>query len=151
MHPGVHPGGTTGRELGMNFFCSKTIFLDVLDHGESEYAEKKISKNLQNQRGDPSQMRRVPPLVFGQKKFFQFFFTEIFFFMVGTSGIDPLVIPENFSPLAQTVWKVIKIPPNHAKLAFRPPGNTRPPNNHKFQSLSFLPVRHYPIRHANTN
>ena len=49
--PGCTPGGTTGRELGMNFFCSKTIFLDVLDHGESEYAEKKFRKIYKTKGG----------------------------------------------------------------------------------------------------
>ena len=54
--------------------------------------------------GFGGKIRRVPPLVFDQKIFFQLFFEKKIFFLGDTSGIDPLVYPENFSPLAQTVW-----------------------------------------------
>ena len=148
MHPGVHPGGYHGSGTRNEPFLLKNHFSRRFGPWGVRICRKKISKNLQNQRGDPSQIRRVPPLVFDQKKFFQFFFTEIFFFMVGTSGIDPLVIPENFSPLAQTVWKVPKIIQNRPKLAFHPPVTRDPQtitNSSHFRSFQYMFLLNFSI------
>ena len=41
---------------------------------------------------------------------------------VGSSGIDPLTIPESLSHVAQTIWLGLKIPPNRLILDLTPPG-----------------------------
>ena len=133
------PGGTTGRELGMNFFCSKTIFLDVLDHGESEYAEKKFRKIYKTKGGTLLKWEGSPLWFLAKKNFFNFF-SRKFFFHGGYFGHRPTSNPWKFQPSGSNGVEASQNPTKSRQTSFSPPGNTRPPNNHKFQSLSFLPV-----------